>query len=74
MRTAAVAFVAATATSVVATPAIRVSGDFSFQCGMGMIHGVVRVVDDITQVDVAAIRRELADYRAPSGGSSCCGS
>ncbi|MFZ4615305.1 MAG: sulfite exporter TauE/SafE family protein [Rectinemataceae bacterium] len=55
------------------TPEIPVEGDFTFQCGMNMLHGYVKAVDDIAKVDLGAVRRELADYRAPESGCACCG-
>ncbi len=55
------------------TPEIPAEGDFTFQCGMNMLHGYVKAVDDIAKVDLAAVRRELADYRVPASGCSCCG-
>ena len=54
------------------TPKLTVSTDFTFQCSMGMLHGYVKVVDDLSKVDLDAVRQELADYTAPSGGG-CCG-
>jgi len=54
------------------TPEIPVTGDFGFQCWMGMLHGYVKVVDDITKADVEKIRAEIGASRA-SGGAGCCG-
>lgn len=57
------------------TPPIPVSGDFTFQCWMGMIHGYAKAVDDISKVDIDKIRAELGNYRAKGGAAgSCCGS
>lgn len=43
-------------------------GDIRFSCWMGMISGLIRVVDDLTQVDV-----ENPDTAPPpAGGCSCC--
>ncbi len=58
------------------TPAIPVSGDFTFQCWMGMLHGYVKAVDDLDKVDIEKVRAEIQAYRAAgSGGGSggCCG-
>ena len=54
------------------TPKLTVSADFTFQCSMGMLHGYVKVVDDLNKVDLDAVRQEVANYTAPSGGG-CCG-
>jgi plastocyanin domain-containing protein len=62
------------------TPAIPITGDFTFQCWMGMLHGYVKAVDDLSKVDVEKVRDEIRNYRA-SGGSiggaggagGCCG-
>jgi uncharacterized protein len=56
------------------TPYLEVTQDFGFQCGMGMLHGYVRVVDDISRVDLNAVRKTVAAYQpSSSGSSSCCG-
>jgi uncharacterized protein len=56
------------------TPLLEVGGDFTFQCGMGMLHGYVKVVDDLGKVDIAAVRREVDSFRASAAGAaSCCG-
>ncbi len=56
------------------TPYLDVTQDFGFQCGMGMLHGYVRVVDDINHVNLDQVRTVVAAYRpASSGGASCCG-
>jgi len=56
------------------TPLLDVQGDFTFQCGMGMLHGYVRVVNDLAAVDVQAVRAVVDSYKAaPTGISSCCG-
>jgi sulfite exporter TauE/SafE/plastocyanin domain-containing protein/copper chaperone CopZ len=54
------------------TPPLPVSGDFGFQCWMGMLHGYVKVVDDLSKVDTGRLRAEIAAYRAPAAGG-CCG-
>ena len=57
------------------TPLITPEQDFTFQCGMGMLHGYVKVVDDINKVNLNAIKKEIQNYKpaVPSGGG-CCGS
>ncbi len=55
------------------TPYLEVTQDFSFQCGMGMLHGYVRVVDDIRRVDLGSVRKTVAAYKPASSGLSCCG-
>jgi sulfite exporter TauE/SafE/copper chaperone CopZ len=54
------------------TPEINITQDFTFQCGMGMLHGYAKVVDDIRNIDLNAIKKEIGAYRA-AGGGSCCG-
>jgi uncharacterized protein len=57
------------------TPAINIVGDFGFQCGMGMLHGLVKVVDNLKKFDLDKIRNEVAAYRPAnkSGPGGCCG-
>ena len=54
------------------TPPLEISVDFTFRCWMGMLNGYVKVVDDISRVDVDALRREIGEYRAQGGGDGCC--
>lgn len=55
------------------TPWLTPDGDFTFQCWMGMLHGYVKVVDDINQVDLDAIKDEVANFTPSSAGvDSCC--
>ncbi len=54
------------------TPLLEISEDFTFECGMGMLHGYVKVVGDLASADLEAIRREVDAYRAASSGG-CCG-
>ena len=59
------------------TPPIPVTGDFTFQCWMGMINGYVKAVDDLTKVDIEKVRTEIQDYRATGSGGGlggCCAS
>ncbi len=55
----------------VETPDIPATGDFTFQCGMGMLHGYVKVVDDLSKADLAKISRDIPPQTAQ--GSGCCG-
>jgi sulfite exporter TauE/SafE/copper chaperone CopZ len=54
------------------TPEMKVTQDFTFQCWMGMLHGYVKVVDDIQHIDIKAIKKEIENYK-PAGGGGCCG-
>lgn len=57
------------------TPWLTISTDFTFQCGMNMLHGYVKVVDDLKKVNLDEIKNEVGNY-TPSAGSSaggCCG-
>jgi uncharacterized protein len=55
------------------TPYLDVTGDFTFQCGMGMLHGYVKAVDDIGRVDLQAVRRTVAAYKPAAATGGCCG-
>lgn len=55
------------------TPAIDVVRDFTFQCGMGMLHGYVKAVDNLNKVDLKAVKQEVEAYRPPAGSGGCCG-
>lgn len=59
------------------TPVLTPDTDFTFQCGMAMLHGYVKVVDDINNVDLDAIRKEIRNYKPAGGvggsGGGCCG-
>jgi plastocyanin domain-containing protein len=55
------------------TPFLEVSADFTFECGMGMLHGYVKVVDDADNVDLNAVRAQVASYRPTAGAGGCCG-
>lgn len=55
------------------TPLITPEKDFTFQCGMGMIHGYVKVVDDLSKADLEAIKKEVQNYVPASAGAGCCG-
>ena len=50
-------------------------GRFHFPVLDGMIHGYVKVVDDLSKVDIEKVRTEILNYRAtsPDGGvTGCC--
>jgi sulfite exporter TauE/SafE/copper chaperone CopZ len=55
------------------TPYLDVAGDFTFECGMSMLHGYVKVVDDITRVDMKAVARQVAAFKPAASGGGCCG-
>lgn len=56
------------------TPWLTPEQDFTFQCGMGMLHGYVKVVDDINKVNLNDIENEIANFKpASGGGGGCCG-
>ena len=59
------------------TPLLTPDTDFTFQCGMAMLHGYVKVVDDINKVDLDAIRKEVQNNKPAVGaggsGGGCCG-
>ena len=55
------------------TPLLDITSDFTFQCGMGMIHGYVKVVDDTDNVDLKALRVQVAAYKPIAGSGGCCG-
>lgn len=54
------------------SPGITPESDFTFQCGMGMLHGYVKVVDDINNINLDEIKTEVSQYKPASGGG-CCG-
>ena len=47
--------------------------DFTFSCWMGMLNGYVKVVDDINDIDINAIKEEIEKYRPARGAGGCCG-
>ena len=48
--------------------------DFTFSCGMDMLHGYVKVVDDLHAVDLRAVKSQVDAYRpAGTGLAPCCG-
>lgn len=54
------------------TPLINPTSDFSFRCGMGMLSGYVKVVDDLNKIDLNAIREQAKNYVSTGGGMACC--
>lgn len=44
--------------------------DIPFSCGMGMIRGIIKVVDNVQSVDTS---KKDSSIPAPSSGMSCCG-
>ena len=56
------------------TPYLDITSDFTFECGMGMLHGYVKVVDDLDKVDLKAVRAQVASFKPRAGaGGGCCG-
>ncbi|WP_027627887.1 sulfite exporter TauE/SafE family protein [Ruminiclostridium cellobioparum] len=55
------------------TPLLTPEQDFTFQCWMGMLHGYVKVVDDINNVDMEEVKGEVENYTPPAGAGGCCG-
>jgi copper ion binding protein len=55
------------------TPELTPEQDFTFECGMGMLHGYIKVVTDINNIDPDAIRREVSAWTPPAGSGGCCG-
>lgn len=53
------------------TPWLVPEQDFTFQCWMGMLHGYVKVVDDISTINLDEIREEVEAYQPASGGGCC---
>lgn len=54
------------------TPALDVTRDFTFRCWMGMLNGYVKVVDNINNIDMNAVKKEIEAYRPAGGGEGCC--
>jgi uncharacterized protein len=50
------------------TPYLNITDDFTFQCGMGMLHGYVKVVADSSHFDLQAVKRQVAAYTPAAGG------
>jgi len=55
------------------TPALDITEDFTFQCWMGMLNGYVKVVDDVNNIDMEAIRKDVESFVPPAGSGGCCG-
>jgi uncharacterized protein len=55
------------------TPYLTITEDFTFQCGMGMLHGYVKVVPDSSHFDLQAVKRQVAAYKPAAGSGGCCG-
>ncbi len=48
------------------TPPIGITSDFSFQCGMGMLNGYVKTVDNIAKADLRKIKAEIGGLQGHS--------
>ncbi len=58
------------------TPALPADQDFTFQCSMNMLHGYVKVVDNINSFDIASVKKTIENYKPAAGntgGGGCCG-
>jgi plastocyanin domain-containing protein len=55
------------------TPFLEITSDFTFECGMGMLHGYVKVVDDTDNVDLKVVRAQVASFKPRAGAGGCCG-
>jgi sulfite exporter TauE/SafE len=56
------------------TPEFIPTQDFTFQCWMGMLHGYIKVVDDLKNINLDEVKNEVKDYKpAISSGGGCCG-
>jgi sulfite exporter TauE/SafE/copper chaperone CopZ len=55
------------------TPFLEITADFTFECGMGMLHGYVKVVDDTDNLDLNAVRAQVASFKPRPGSGGCCG-
>jgi hypothetical protein len=40
---------------------------------MGMLHGYVKVVDDTDNVDLNAVRAQVAAFKPRAAAGGCCG-
>ncbi len=54
------------------TPELTPTQDFTFQCSMGMLHGYVKVVDDINNINLEDIKNTVKNYKPASTGSAGC--
>jgi plastocyanin domain-containing protein len=57
------------------TPWLTPTQDFTIQCGMNMLHGYVKVVDDVNNVNLDDVKKEIRNYKPAEGstGGGCCG-
>jgi plastocyanin domain-containing protein len=67
-------------TSETETPWLTPNQDFTFQCSMSMLHGYVKVVDDVSNINLGDIKKEIENYTpaaggygSGAGGGGCCG-
>lgn len=59
-------------TNETATPELTAEDDFSFECYMGMLHGYVKVVDDLNNVDLEEVKKDVQNFVPSNSGSGCC--
>lgn len=55
------------------TPFLTPTQGFTFKCGMRMLHGYVKVVDDLRNVNLDEVKKTVEGYK-PQGFGGCCGS
>lgn len=48
------------------TPLLDVSRDFSFFCGVGVLHAVAKAVDDLGKADLSSIKRDTFSAHSPA--------
>jgi sulfite exporter TauE/SafE/plastocyanin domain-containing protein/copper chaperone CopZ len=54
------------------TPFFTPQSNISFHCGMGMLSGYVVVVDDLSKIDLTAIKQQAQGHISTGGGMACC--
>lgn len=48
------------------------AGNIPYSCWMGMIRSNIKVVDDINNIDIELIKKDIESFM-PAGGGGCCG-
>jgi sulfite exporter TauE/SafE/plastocyanin domain-containing protein/copper chaperone CopZ len=54
------------------TPLFTPQSNITFHCGMGMLSGYVVVVDDLSKIDLNAIKQQAQGHISTGGGMACC--
>ncbi|WHH61539.1 sulfite exporter TauE/SafE family protein [Petroclostridium sp. X23] len=47
--------------------------DFTFSCWMRMLNGYVKVVDDVNNINIEEIKKEIEQFQPVGGTGGCCG-